>query len=126
MRIFAAMKKSNDLSILHMEKKEKFSVSGLGWRTIVMIDETIFNDVGEKYIEAASVALERLIAKKDIDLGPIVEVKSLKTNMSALVNSYICLNNIGRYSDASILRKNFMEFSGGQDLAVDEKGYGEL
>lgn len=120
------MKKLSDTSKYFAEKNNKFSVSGLGWRTTVIIDETIFDEPGKQYIEAASIALEKLIAKKNIELGPVVEVKRLKTNTSALVNSYICLNNIGRYSDASILRKNFMEFSGGQDLAVDEKGYGEL
>jgi hypothetical protein len=56
----------------------------------------------------------------------VVEVKKIDEKKSALVNSYVCLNNIGKYNKAEELRKNFMEFSSGQDLAVDEKGYGDL
>jgi hypothetical protein len=41
-----------------------------------------------------------------------------------LVNSYICLNNIGQQILAEDLRKNFKNQTG-QDLAKDEKGYTE-
>jgi len=108
------------------QKNSKFSVSGVDWKTTVEVDENIFDEIGEQYIEAASKAIERTISKKVISIGPVVEVKKIVEKKSALVNSYICLNNIGKYSQAEELRKNFMEFSGGQDLAVDEKGYGEL
>jgi hypothetical protein len=108
------------------EKISKFSVSGIDWRTTIEIDEGVFDEIGEQYIEAASRAIERTMIKKKISIGPVVEVKKLNNKKSALVNTYICLNNIGKYSQAEELRRGFMEFSGGQDLAVDKKGYGEL
>lgn len=108
------------------EKISRFSVSGIDWRATVELDECIFDELGEQYIEAASRAIERTMVKKEISIGPVVEVKKIKNKKAALVNTYICLNNIGKYNQAEELRQNFMEFSGGQDLAVDEKGYGEL
>jgi hypothetical protein len=59
----------------------------------------------------------------ELDLGPLVIVKKERSKKEALVNSFICLNNISKYKLAEELRVNYLEKSGGQDLAVDEEGY---
>lgn len=108
-------------------KKEKlvtFYIEGPDWEHSVALDPAIFEQEREQLLEAATQALEKQIkVAETFNVGPVILVRKSKTaKKEALVNAYICLNNMGQYSLAEDLRKNFMKASG-QDLAADEVGY---
>ena len=103
-----------------------YYVEGPDWEQTVTLDTEIFETEEEQLFEAASRAIEKEIANSDnFNLGPIIIVKkSKRSQKESLVNSYICLNNIGQQILAEDLRKNFKNQTG-QDLANDQKGYTE-
>lgn len=106
-----------------MEKLIKFNVEGPDWKHEVQIDPDIFDSERDLYIEAASEGIEKQIAVGELNLGPLVIVKKEKSKKEALVNSYICLNNVSHYKLAEELRQNYLKQTNGQDLAVDTQGY---
>lgn len=103
-----------------------YYVEGPDWEQTVSLDTEIFETEEEQIFEAASRAIEKeMSTSENFNLGPIIIVKkSKKAQKEILVNSYICLNNVGQQRLAEDLRKNFMK-STGQDLSKDEHGYTE-
>jgi hypothetical protein len=101
----------------------KFHVEGVDWNHNVKVDAEIFETERDQYIEAASAAIEKQMKLADLNLGPIVTVKKDKCKKEALVNSFICLNNIGQFELAQTLRQNFKKAANGQDLSLDETGF---
>jgi hypothetical protein len=103
-----------------------YYVEGPDWSQSVSLDTEIFETEEEQIFEAASRAIEKEITtSENFNLGAIIIVKkSKKAQKEILVNSYICLNNVGHQRLAEDLRKNFMKQTG-QDLAKDENGYTE-
>jgi hypothetical protein len=106
------------------EQQPNFNVEGLDWIFDLDIDESIFVTPGEQYIEAASRGIEMQISTNEkLNLGPMIIVKKRGSKKEALVNSYICLNNVSQYALAETLRESYKKQSGGQDLAVDDIGF---
>lgn len=108
------------------EKTETFVVEGPDWHKKVSVDLSIFSDDRSIYIEAASLALHehyQLIGTGAFNVGPVVEVKCKGSGKNCIVNSYVCLTNIGLHKLAEDLRTNYKALSG-QDLAIDyDRGY---
>lgn len=105
---------------------KQFTVEGLNWTHAVTVDTSIFETDRDQYIEAGSRGIEEqlTILKEDkLNLGPVIIVKKGKSKKEALVNTFICLNNVSQFELAQLLRKNFMAQSNGQDLAFDEIGF---
>jgi hypothetical protein len=99
-----------------------YHVEGVDWKLEVSIDGSIFETDRDQLIEAASQALEaRLKSEDKLNLGPLLIVKKDKSKKEAMVNSFICLNNVGEFELAQDLRNNFLSGSG-QDLALDDIG----
>jgi len=105
------------------QKSIEYHVEGPDWMHSVKIDPEIFEFDKDQYIEAASRAIELQMKVETINLGPIVIVRKGKSKKEAMVNSFICLNNISQFKVAQMLRKNFMKQSNGQDLAMDNDGF---
>ena len=108
---------------MNKQKMLNFYVEGPDWSHMVRVDPEIFEDERAQMIEAATAGVEKQVNAEEFNLGAIVIVKKTKlAKKEALVNAYICLINIGRYSLAENLRNNFKK-SSGQDLAEDKIGY---
>jgi hypothetical protein len=105
-------------------KSATFYVEGPDWEQEVHVDPEVFDDERSQLFEAASQAIEsQMKIAKNLNLGPILLVRKTKTGKKeAMVNAYICLNNVGQYELAEHLRENFKRESG-NDLAVDTEGY---
>jgi hypothetical protein len=103
-----------------------YYIEGPDWERSVEVDTDIFDTQPAQLFEAASRAIEEEIKASDkFNLGAILIVrKTKKAQNEALVNAYICLNNISEPELAEDLRKNFKAQSG-HDLAIDEIGYTE-
>ena len=101
-----------------------FNVQGTDWSYDLEIDTSIFETPREQYLEAASRGIEiQLETNEKLNLGPIIIVKKKGSKKEALVNSYICLNNVSQYALAETLRENYKKQSNGQDLALDDVGF---
>lgn len=104
---------------------KKFVVEGVDWAVEVKLDVLINSDTATRLFVVAAAAIEGILNQfNECKLGAIVLVTEDGKNNTFGVNSYICLNRIGNYDDAQVLRKNFKRTSG-QDLAKDLKGYNE-
>jgi len=102
-----------------------FYAEGVDWKETVSVDADIFVSDPDQLFEAATSAIEINIEKygNKFKLGPMVQIKE-KTGKkrTALVNSYICLNNAAKYALADRLCSAFKKAEG-QDLSVDDTGF---
>lgn len=105
------------------KKKVTFYVEGVDWTQEIDVDVEIFESPRELYLEAASRGLEEQMKVQKLNLGPVILVRKKGGKKEALVNSFMCLNNISQYELAQELRAAYMKKSDGQDLALDEQGY---
>jgi len=105
------------------EKKITYRVEGPDWNTEVDLDPEIFESETQQLFEAGTQAIENMLStNENLNIGAIILIKRQKSTREAMVNSYICLNNAGKFSVAERLRETFKKASG-QDLALDEDGY---
>jgi hypothetical protein len=107
-----------------INKTKKFEVEGVDWKIQVELDSLVYTDTATRLFVAGAMAIEHMsTGSTGCNLGAIVLVTEKDgKNITFGVNSYICLNRVGDYESAKILRKNYRDMSG-QDLSEDLKGY---
>lgn len=95
------------MEILHT--KDDMSLTKYTVRTSnhkMVVDVPDFFD--NPHIEAATIFIERLLKYNQSTLSPIIAVKDNITNIERIINTYIVLQNAGKYHLSELVRQQYI------------------